>query len=128
MAHYAELDKNGIVLRVIVGIDENVGNGEAIYAETTGTVWKRTSYNTIGGIHLLGGKPFRLNYASIGYSYNVALDGFISPQPAPSWTLIAATGLWQSPVPYPQDSNRYYWNERLKSWMPLSGTISVPPS
>ena len=86
MAHFAELDENNVVTQVIVGVDEPL-DGEAIYAETTGTVWKKTSYNTIAGEHRLGGTPFRKNYAGIGFTYDATRDAFIPPQPFASWNL-----------------------------------------
>ena len=36
----------------------------------TNDIWKQTSYNTIGGVHQLGGTPFRKNFAGIGYTYD----------------------------------------------------------
>jgi len=86
MAHFAQIDENNIVVQVIVGVDEPL-DGEAIYAETTGQVWKKTSYNTFGGVHQLGGTPFRKNYAGIGYFYDSVRDAFIAPKPYPSWVL-----------------------------------------
>jgi len=115
MAHFAELDENNVVTQVIVGVDEPL-DGEAIYAETTGTVWKKTSYNTQAGQHLLGGTPFRKNYAGIGYSYDPNRDAFIPPQPFPSWTLDEQTCQWISPVPFPNDEKQYFWDESTLSW------------
>jgi hypothetical protein len=115
MAHFAEIDENNIVLRVIVGVDEPL-DGEDIYAQTTGAVWKKTSYNTQAGQHLLGGTPFRKNYAGIGYSYDSDRDAFIPPQPFPSWTLDEQTCQWNSPVPFPNDGKQYFWNESTLSW------------
>jgi len=115
MAHFAEIDENNIVLRVIVGVDEPL-DGEAIYAETTGTVWKKTSYNTRAGEHLLGGTPFRKNYAGIGYTYDPDRDAFIPPQPFPSWSLNEQTCQWESPIQYPSDDKRYEWDEQTISW------------
>lgn len=115
MAHFAELDENNIVLRVIVGVDEP-HDGEAIYAQTTGTVWKKTSYNTVGGVHLLGGTPFRKNYAGIGYTYDPDRDAFIAPQQYPSWILDEQTCQWNPPIQYPSDDKRYVWDEQTTSW------------
>jgi hypothetical protein len=117
MAHYAELDKNNIVIRVIPGIDENVANGELIYQETTGNVWKRTSYNSIGGTHNSNGISFRKNYAGIGYFYDESRDAFIPPKPFESWILNEETCLWEAPIPYPEDSNLYRWSEKKMSWV-----------
>ena len=116
MAHFAQLDENNQVVQVIVGVDEPL-DGEAIYAETTGQVWKKTSYNTSGGMHLLGGTPFRKNYAGIGYAYDSTRDAFIPPQPYASWILDEQTCFWNSPIPYPDDGNRYTWDESTTSWI-----------
>lgn len=116
MAHFAELDENNIVLRVIVGVDYPY-DGEAIYQRETGQVWKRTSYNTHGGQHRLGGTPFRKNYAGIGYTYDRIRDAFIPPQPYPSWVLNEDTCLWQAPVPQPTDSPGYSWDEDSQTWI-----------
>jgi hypothetical protein len=117
MAHFAELDSNNIVLRVMVIhnnelLDENGQESEAkgiafcksIFGENT--VWKQTSYN----------KKFRKNYASVGYQYNPVSDAFIAPQPFPSWTLNEDTYQWDAPVPCPDDGHLYIWNEATKSW------------
>jgi len=116
MAHFAELDDNNVVLQVIVGVDEPL-DGEAIYHETTGTVWKKTSYNTRAGEHLLGGTPFRKNYAGIGYTYDPDRDAFIPPRPFPSWTINEQTCQWDSPVPMPTDEKRYAWDEQTCQWV-----------
>lgn len=123
MAHYAELDDNNIVLRVIVGVDEP-HDGEAIYAQTTGTIWKKTSYNTYAGEHLLGGTPFRKNYAGIGFTYDSQRDAFIAPKPYASWTLNEQTCQWDAPVPMPKDDKFYAWLEEARQWIeytPFSG-------
>lgn len=96
MAHYAFLDESDTVVEVIVGRDEGDGgvDWEQHYAEVRGLPCKRTSYNTHGGVHLLGGTPFRLNYAGIGYQYREDLDAFIPPCPGEGWVLYEATGTW----------------------------------
>lgn len=118
MAHYAFLDENNIVTDVIVGKDENEGDTdwEAHYGAFRGQVCKRTSYNTLAGVHTGGGTPFRKNYAGIGYTYDEARDAFIPPKPFPSWTLNEDTCQWDSPVPYPTDGDAYNWNEETQTW------------
>jgi len=113
MAHYAMLDENNVVVQVIVGKNESEDgvDWEQYYGG------KRTSYNTRGGVHLLGGTPFRKNYAGIGYKYDPNRDAFIPPQPFPSWTLNEDTCLWNPPVPFPTDGQRYYWDEATTSWV-----------
>jgi hypothetical protein len=79
--------------------------------------WIQTSYNTIGNKHTLGGTPLRGNFAGIGYSYDAQADIFIPPQPFASWVLNEDTCLWESPVPYPNDGERYAWNEETQQWV-----------
>lgn len=126
MAHYAFLDDNNIVVEIIPGKDENFDNinWEEHYGNVRQLVCKRTSYNSLGGIHydsetnLPDGKPaYRKNYAGIGYAYDVALDAFIPPKPFPSWILNEQTCLWDAPVPKPNDGSLYYWDETSQSWI-----------
>jgi len=117
MAHYAFLDSEGIVTKVIVGKDEGGPvDWEAHYGAFRGQACKRTSYNTVGGVHQFGGTPYRKNYAGIGYRYDETLDAFIPPQPYPSWVLNEETCLWEAPVPYPEGDGMYVWNEDEQSW------------
>ena len=116
MAHYAELNYENMVIRVIPGPDETVQSGlEQVYLLQTGNIWKRTSYNTVGGQHPEG-KPFRKNYAGIGYKYDTQRDAFIPPQPFPSWVLNEDTCLWDAPTQMPTDG-LYYWDEATVSWL-----------
>jgi hypothetical protein len=117
MAHFAQLDENNIVVQIIVGVDEPL-DGEAIYQETTGQVWKKTSYNTYGGQHPEN-RPLRKNYAGIGYTYDDERDAFIPPKPFASWLLDEHTCQWNPPTPYPDDGNRYQWDEPTTSWVAL---------
>ena len=82
-----------------------------------GGLCKRTSYNTIGGVHQLGGTPFRKNYAGVGYTYDPVRDAFYAPQPFESWTLNEDTCLWEAPVAYPEDENSYLWDEETLNWI-----------
>jgi hypothetical protein len=112
MAHFAKIE-NGTVTQVNV-IDEDyfAENRETRY---TGT-WVQTSYNTQGGVHLLGGTPLRKNYAGVGYTYDEARDAFIPPKPFNSWLLNEDTCLWDAPVAYPTDGKMYQWNEEQQQW------------
>ena len=121
MAHYAFLDSNNIVTEVIVGKDETdtSHNWETYYGDIRGVICKRTSYNTLHGVHKLEGTAFRKNYAGIGYSYDSTRDAFIPPQPYTSWVLNESTCDWDAPVDMPTDEgeNEYYeWNESTISW------------
>ena len=119
MAHYAFLDSNNIVTEVIVGKNEGEDSidWEQHYGEFRGQACKRTSYNTMGGVHSNGGTPLRKNYAGIGYTYDVNLDAFIPPKPFTSWTLNVTTCLWESPTPRPTDDKMYRWDEDTTSWI-----------
>jgi len=83
-----------------------------------GNLCKRTSYNTVGGVHKNGGTPFRKNYAGVGYIYDPVRDAFYAPQPFASWTLNEETCIWESPIPYPDDTeNSYLWDEETQTWI-----------
>tara|TARA_R110000764_G_C11022162_1_gene384283 strand:+ start:531 stop:893 length:363 start_codon:yes stop_codon:yes gene_type:complete len=115
MSHFAKLDENNVVVFVTVGRQEDDGL-EAELSARTGETYKQTSYNTQGGVHLLGGKPLRKNYAGIGYTYDKKLDGFIPPKPFPSWKLEKKTCLWLAPISMPDDGSLYTWDEASKTW------------
>jgi len=118
MAHWAEIDSDNIVTRVLVVADEHE-DGQTFLAETLGLggTWKKTSYNTVGGEHLIGGTPYRKNFAGIGYTFDAAKDAFIPPKPFASWKLNATTCLWEAPTPMPVvEGKMYTWDETSKSW------------
>jgi hypothetical protein len=123
MAHFAEINSNNIVTRVLVVDDANEADGQNFLANTLGLggTWVQTSYNTKGGIHYASnsntpdnGEAVGMNYAGIGYSWDGI--GFAAPQPYPSWTLDKETYLWTAPVAMPTDGKLYSWNEDSKSW------------
>lgn len=101
MAHFAELDNNNIVKRVIVVSDDNETEGENYCHDLLGGNWKQTSYNA----------TIRKNYAAKGYTYDAARNAFIPPQPFPSWLLDESTCQWKPPVDYPSDGKKYQWEE-----------------
>ena len=133
MAHYAKLGANNKVIAVHVVADKDCKNADGIEDEEVGRqflenihswpLWKRTSYNTTGGQHRLGGTPFRGNYAGIGMTYDEDNDIFIGKKPYASWVLNTAEARWQSPVgDAPEvseeevNTHRYQWNEENQSW------------
>jgi len=126
MASFAKIGLNSKVIEVLSvhnnvlkdsnGVEQEV-NGIDFLTKLTGyPVWKQTSYNTKSGIHNNGGTPLRKNHASIGYTYDEDRDAFISPKPFNSWILNENTCLWEAPVAYPQNDNKYKWNEQTLSW------------
>ena len=112
MSHFAEIDKDGVVKRVIVAEQDFINSGAV--GDTWN--WVQTSYNTYGGQHTGGGTPLRKNYAGIGYTYDSTADAFYAPRPFASWTLDTNTYLWNPPTAHPNDGNRYTWNEGTRSW------------
>jgi hypothetical protein len=119
MAHFAEIDENNIVTRVLVVGDDQEDRGQEFLADDLGLggTWKKTSYNTQGGVHTLGGTPFRKNYAGIGYSYDAERDAFIPPKPFASWVLNEETCNWNAPVEMPVEEGKFFrWDEETTSW------------
>ena len=112
MAHWAEIDDNNTVVRVLVADD----NSHDWLVERLGGTWLQTSYNTRAGVHTLGGTPFRGNYAGVGYSYLEAEDIFMPPKPYESWSLNVETASWVAPIPKPEDGQNYIWDEESTSW------------
>jgi indole-3-glycerol phosphate synthase len=81
---------------------------------------RRMSYNTQGGVHKLGGTPFRKNYAGVGYMYDPVRDAFYNTQPYPSWTLNEDTCYWEAPTPRPEGMD-WFWNEPTLEWLDKPG-------
>ena len=126
MASFAKIGLNSKVIQVVTvnnnelldsnGVEQEV-NGINFLTNLTGwAIWKQTSYNTKGGVHKLGGTPLRKNHAGIGYTYDEDRDAFIPKKPFASWILNEDTCLWEAPVAYPTDGNKYKWNEINQNW------------
>ena len=132
MAHFAELDNNNVVLRVVVISNDDVdANGgdlstgaedfvEALVpASSGGVAWKQTSYN----------HNFRKQYAGIGCSYDASKNMFIVPKPYASWTL-NSSGDWEAPVTYPNDLEEgglfvnTSWDEDNSRWLGSTFTVA----
>jgi len=113
MAHFAELDNDNKVLRVVVVGNDCVPSDEHVDGETwcinffNGGTWKQTSYNN----------NFRKQYCGTGFTYDAAKNKFISPQPYASWSLDANDD-WQAPVTYPTDTTdkTISWDEAGQKW------------
>jgi hypothetical protein len=117
MSHFAEIDENNIVLRVIVVANEELLDSQNVEQEALGAAfcislfgggtWKQTSYNN----------NMRKNYAGIGYTYDQSRDAFIPPKPYPSWNLDEETCHWSAPAEYPADGKVYEWDEDTTTWV-----------
>lgn len=118
MAHFAEVDADNKVVRVLVVGDDQEERGQEFLAQDLGLggTWIKTSYNTVGGVHQNGGTPLRKNYAGIGYTYDAQRDAFIPPKPFPSWNLDESSCLWEAPIDYPSDGKLYTWDEDNITW------------
>lgn len=71
MSHFAEIDENNKVIRVLVGDNNELDEGYQWFIDNLGGTWVKTSYN---------GK-IRYNFAGIGYTYDPIDDAFIAPMP-----------------------------------------------
>jgi hypothetical protein len=130
MASFAKIGLNNKVIEVQSVVNEVLHDSNGVEQESIGidfltkltgwAIWKQTSYNTFGGVHLFGGTPFRKNHAGIGYTYDEDRDAFISPKPFNSWILNETTCLWESPIAKPttilEDNQYYSWNESIGNW------------
>ena len=144
MAHFAELDNNNLVLRIVVISNDDVNKNGGDQSETAalaveqivpfsnGVKWVQCSFNG----------NFRGKYPGVGFTYDIEKDKFIAPKPYESWTL-DINGTWQSPVAYPSittygdnikfsitwdeneqkwfsrdyDHNRFEWSPETSSWL-----------
>ncbi len=128
MAHFAKLGLGNKIIRKIRVNNTVITDEDGIEQESLGVeflrqlyndptaVWKQYSYNTRGGVHKLGGTPFRKNAASEKGYYDEAKDAFIPQQPYSTWTLNETTCLWEAPVAYPDDGEVYQWNISTSNW------------
>jgi len=103
MSHFAEIDANNIVLRVIVAEQTFIDSG----AVGDPSKWVQTSDDG----------AMRKNYAGVSYTHDAGRDAFIAPKPFPSWTLDEDTCRWQAPTPHPDDGQMYGWDEPTTSWV-----------
>jgi hypothetical protein len=127
MAHYALLDENNVVIKVITGKNEDEQrdgvdvNWEVWYRDYHGVAdCKRTSFNTSYNVHALGGTPFRGNYAGEGHIYDVDNDVFYEPKPHAAYVMDESTWKWKAPVDMPDDAaegNAYTWDDTTNSWV-----------
>lgn len=108
MAHFAEIDSNNKVVRVLVVPDNVEDRGQDYLANDLGLggTWIQTSYNN----------RIRKNFAGIGFDYDATRDAFIAPKPFASWLLNEDTCQWEAPIAYPTDGVMYKWNEDKTDW------------
>jgi len=110
MSHFAEIDEDNYVVRVLVGDNNMPNEGYDWFVETFGGRWVQTSYNS----------NFRKNFAGTGFTYNEELDAFIPPRPHLGWLLNQETCKWEAPIEYPSDGLDYFWDEESSNWKLLT--------
>jgi hypothetical protein len=134
MASFAKIGLNSKVIAVVSVNNEVLKDSSGVEREELGIqflneltgwpIWRQTSYNTYGGVHKLGGTPFRKNHAGIGFTYDEDRDAFIPKKPYNSWVLNEQTCQWESPIPMPNDASIdkvYSWNETIQNWELING-------
>jgi hypothetical protein len=84
MSHWAELDSDNKVIRVVVGDNNDSDEGYQWIMDNLGGTWVKTSYN--GNIHK--------NFAGVGYTYDADREGFIAPKCHDVAILDEATCRW----------------------------------
>ena len=109
MAHFAEVDTNDVVLRVLVVGNDQEHRGQEFLADDLGLggTWVQTSYNG----------NMRKNYAGVGFTFDRVRDAFIAPKPYPSWVLDEQTCLWNAPTEMPVvEGKMFTWVEADLNW------------
>lgn len=121
MAHFAQLDNNNVVVRVIVVDNKDTSDANGVEKEYIGKAfcerifggnWIQTSYNG----------NMRRRFAGKGMIYNEAIDAFMAPKPYASWVLNGATAEWDPPVAKPTDGKQYLWDELNQKWVEAPAT------
>ena len=119
MAHFAEIDDNNVVLRVIVVNNNELMDDNSVEQESLGQAfcqslfdgnWVQTSYNG----------SFRKNFAGVGYTYDQERNAFIPPKAYSSWVLNETTCQWEAPIPLPDSDSDYIWDEDTTSWIEVT--------
>ena len=123
MAHYAQVNSDGVVVQVLVmDNDMETNDGEQacidwLQANIHADDWVKTSYNN----------NIRKQYAGIGFTYDSDKDIFIAPQPFASWSLDSNND-WQPPITYPDDTSAdkmYLWDEDVYNTDNSKGWILI---
>ena len=122
MAHFAELDENNKVLRVVVACNEEVNNYGGDQSEMAAKRFEKTaklSFNGVKWVQTSYNNNFRKRFAGIDMSYDPVNNVFIHEQPFASWTLDSEFE-WQPPVARPSETDTYRnlrWDEDNQRWL-----------
>ena len=120
MKYFAKLDLNSKVIGTTHVVDNNAPTEEAgieyLNKLHSYPFWKE--FKKDGSI--------RKNPPAIGITYDEDRDAFIPPQSFNSWTLNEDTCIWEAPVAYPDDDDKFYeWNEETTSWDAIEGATPL---
>lgn len=106
MTHFAKIT-DGVVTQIIEATIEQINAGEfgdaSQFVMTNGNGDRK--------------KPY---VGSIGYTYDVAHDAFVSPKPYPTWIYDYDLGSWKPPIPFPNEAKPWLWNEDSQTWIDTS--------
>ena len=123
MAHFAEINSDGIVLRVVRACGQDIAANGGNCSEQSAENFKKTcplSNEGIKWVQTSKERIFRKNYAGIGMKYDEQRDAFIGFKPYDSWILNENTCIWEPPIIKPieqLEENQYYsWNEDIINW------------
>jgi hypothetical protein len=128
MANFAKLNENNIVTQVVVVNDEVITDENGVEQEFKGieflrnlynepnAKWAKTSRNTVAGTHMLGGVPFRMNYAQVGGFYDEEREMFISTKPGINYIIDYNTGCWKPSIDFPTETT-YVKDGETKKWV-----------
>jgi hypothetical protein len=126
MAHFAEIDENNVVIRVLTACNQDIANNGGELSEQAATYFQSytpLSSNGVKYIQTSYNHNFRGRFAGVGMIYKQEIDKFILPKPYASWTL-DENGVWQAPVAVPtillDSNNKFYnliWDESNQKWI-----------
>ena len=124
MAHFAELDENNVVLRILVVPDSEEHRGQDFLEKDLGLGGRWIQTSRSGSI--------RKRFAMVGGTYSSELDAFIPVKPYPSWVFDENELDWSSPIPKPTepfDTSQpencdYVWLEGEQLWHPFYIDVS----
>ena len=115
MAHFTTLNESNIVTKVEVIVNDVILDSDGVEQEQLGIDFLTSLYGAGNYVQTSYNNNFRKQFAGRGFTYDVAKNIFIEPQPFPSWSLDENSD-WQAPVAKPDEDKVYRWDEDTTSW------------
>jgi hypothetical protein len=135
MAHFAELDINNKVLKVVKACNQDIANNGGEQSVQAAEHFKTVcplSENGVKFVQTSYNKNFRKNFAGVGMTYDENRNAFIPPKPYNSWVLNEDTCNWEAPITLPNlaygDGSFYYtpiWNESEITWYGIADNNNI---